>query len=222
MTSAKSTYSKTPQALALSRYLPNPWFLLLACQNCSWCHLTDGRRPNGECRASHGRVDSIENAEALKIRHSTDRDRIGEILDLSLRVGERRPRGKARAVWIARLREVDPVVGHLAGQFPISRSPVPGRLVQVVEDVPELGVVARTPTCVHGAGRKRRLLLKRVVKDRSHPGSGLQPRPGPHVPAEAEVALEAELRLPRLFVGRVGICCDQRRGKLANAALQVA
>ena len=92
----------------------------------------------------------------------------------------------------------------------------------MVEDIPELGEVARAPTLVHGAGRERWLLSKRVVKDGILPGSGLQPRPGPHVPAEAEVALEAELRLPRFFVGRVGICRDQRRGKLADAVLQVA
>jgi hypothetical protein len=86
----------------------------------------------------------------------------------------------------------------------------------VVEDIPELCEVARAPTRVDGAGREWRLLSKRVVKDRALPGSGLQPRPCPHVPAEAEVALEAELRLSRLFVGRVRIRGNQRRRKLAS------
>jgi hypothetical protein len=35
------------QALALSRYFPNPWCLLLACQNRSWCPLAHGCRPSG-------------------------------------------------------------------------------------------------------------------------------------------------------------------------------
>jgi hypothetical protein len=43
----------------------------------------------------------------------------------------------------------------------------------------------------------------------------------PTVRAEAEIALEAELRLPRLFVGRVRICRNQPRRKLADAAFQV-
>src|ERR1035438_10702390 len=92
----------------------------------------------------------------------------------------------------------------------------------MVEDIPELGVVTRAPTLVQGAGRERWLFSKRVVVDTILPGSGLQPRPGPHVPAEAEVAFEVEPRLPSFFVGRVGICRDQRRGKLADAVFQVA
>src|ERR1022692_3784166 len=70
----------------------------------------------------------------------------------------------------------------------------------MVEDIPELGVVTRAPTLVQGAGRERWLFSKRVVVDTILPGSGLQPRPGPHVPAEAEVALEVEPRLPSFFV----------------------
>jgi hypothetical protein len=65
--------------------------------------------------------------------------------------------------------------------------------------IPEFGEVARPPTRVHGAGRERWLLLKRVVKDMTLAASSLQPRPRPHVPAEAEIALEPELRLPRFF-----------------------
>ena len=80
----------------------------------------------------------------------------------------------------------------------------------MVEGIPEFGEVARAPTRVYRADRERRLLSKRVVKDRTLPISGLQPRPSRHIPAEAEVSLKAELRLQRFFVGRVGICCNQR------------
>jgi hypothetical protein len=44
----------------------------------------------------------------------------------------------------------------------------------------------------------------------------------PTCPSRSEIALEPELRLPRFFVGGVGIRRNQRRGKLANAMLQVA
>ena len=47
--------------------------------------------------------------------------KIAQILNLAPRSGERRPRGKARAVWISRSREVDPVAGHLLSQLPICR-----------------------------------------------------------------------------------------------------
>lgn len=113
----------------------------------------------------------------MDIRDAANGDRIAQILNLAFRIGERRPRRKTRPVWIAGSRKVDPVAGHLLSQLPISRSPVPGRLVQVVEDIPELGEVARAPTRVDGAGRERRLLSKRVVKDGALPRSGLQPRP---------------------------------------------
>src|SRR5580658_7572542 len=82
--------------------------------------------------------------------------------------------------------------------------------------------MARSPTRVHRASRERWLLAKRVVKDRTFPGSGLQPRPCPHIPAEAEIALEPELRLPRLFVGRVRISSKQCRRKLTDAMFQGA
>src|SRR5271163_2381127 len=65
------------------------------------------RRPLGDGRcskwlATHGCVNGIEDAQAIDIRHSTDGDRIAEIQDLAIRVGERGPRGKTRAVRIAR------------------------------------------------------------------------------------------------------------------------
>jgi hypothetical protein len=123
------------------------------------------------CRAPW--IHGVKDGQAIDIRHAANDDRIGEILDLALCLDERRPRGQTWAVWIARLCEVDPVAGHFASQFPISRGPLPGRLVQVVEDVPELGEVARAPTRVHGSDWERRLLSKRVVKNRMVAGSGL-------------------------------------------------
>jgi hypothetical protein len=66
------------------------------------------------------------------------------------------------------------------------------------------------------------LLAKGVVVDRALPCCGLQPRPGPHVPTEAEVAFKVESRLLCLFVGRVGICGGKRRRQLAEALLEVA
>jgi hypothetical protein len=91
----------------------------------------------------------------------------------------------------------------------------------MVEDMPELGEVARTPTFVNGADRERRLLSKRAVIDTALAGSGLQSGPGPHVPAKAEVALQAEPRLFCLRASRVGIGCDQGRRQGAEAVLQV-
>ena len=88
---AKSTDSKTPQALVFSRYFPNPRCRLLDCQKRLRCPLANGHRPSSKWRASHGRVDTIENAQAFKIRHSTDCDRIGEVLNLALGVGECTP-----------------------------------------------------------------------------------------------------------------------------------
>ncbi len=125
---------------------------LLSVQNFEWFY---SRRPLqrplmcGKWLAAHGRVDGIEDGQALDIRHATNGDRIGEMLDFALRVGERRPRGEARPVRIARLREVGPLAGHLLSQLPICCRPAPGRPVEVVEDIPELGEVARAPTRVH-------------------------------------------------------------------------
>src|ERR1019366_4312371 len=92
----------------------------------------------------------------------------------------------------------------------------------MVEDIPELREVARAPTLVHGARRKRRLLSKRGVVDAIFSASGLQSCPGPHVPTEAEVAFEPEPRLPGFCVARMGIRIDQRSWELADAVLQIA
>src|ERR1700683_4522139 len=102
-----------------------------------------GPLPCGKGLAAHHGVDGVEDGQASNIRHAANGDRIGEILDLAVSVDERRPHGKTWAVWIARLGEIHPVAGYLTGQFPISRGPVPGRLIKVVEDIPELGEVAR-------------------------------------------------------------------------------
>src|ERR1017187_1476356 len=50
----------------------------------------------------------------------------------------------------------------------------------------------------------------------------LQPGPGPHVPDEAKVALQAQPRLARFFVGSVWVGCEQRRGQSAEALRNVA
>jgi hypothetical protein len=60
------------------------------------------------------------------------------------------------------------------------------------------------------------------IIDRIPPGSGLQPPPGPHVPAEAKVALQVELCLLRLFVGGVRISCQHRRRQWPDAVRNVA
>src|SRR5579862_9395291 len=87
------------------------------------------RLPCGKGPASHRRVDGIEDAQSMDIRNPAHGDRISETLNLALRIGERRPWRKARAVWIARAREGDPIAGHLLCQLPICRGPVPRRLV---------------------------------------------------------------------------------------------
>ena len=56
----------------------------------------------------------------MDIRNAANDDRIAQILNLALRIGERRPRGKAGAVWIARSREVDPVaIGTPIGEWEV-------------------------------------------------------------------------------------------------------
>src|SRR5260370_39619680 len=109
----------------------------------------------------------------MDIRNAANGDRIAQILNLVLRISEHRPRGKARAIWITRSREVGPVAGHLLRQLPICRSPVPGRLVQVVEDIPELGEMARAPARVDRAGRERRLAVEPGGKDGAVAASAL-------------------------------------------------
>lgn len=181
------------------------------------------RRPLlfGKWLAAHHRVDGIKDPQAIDIRHTVNGDRIADIQNLAIRIGERRPLRKTPTVRISRLREVDPVAGHLLGHSPVRLAPAPGLLVQMVEHIPEFGEVARAPTCVDGTGREWWLLSKIIVIDGTLPCCGLQPRPGPHVPAEAEVAFEAELRLPRLFVGSVGIGGYKLRRESTDALLQV-
>src|SRR5260370_10720045 len=154
--------------------------------------------PYSKWRATHRRIDSIEDLQTNNVRYSTDGDRIAEIDDLAIGV-KRRPHGHALAVRIARSREVDPVAGHFLGHFPICHAPVPRRLIEMIEDIPELGEVARAPTFVHRADRERWLLCKQVVVDAAVSRSGFQSRPSPHVPAEAEISLEAEPSLARRF-----------------------
>src|SRR5882672_6675119 len=88
-------------------------------------------------------------------------------------VSERRPKGKTDAVRISRSRKVDPVAGHLLGHSPICTAPGPRRLVQMVEDIPELGKVACTPAVVYRTDGKRWLLRERVIVNTALRGSGL-------------------------------------------------
>ena len=132
-------------------------------------------------------VDSVKYVQAIDIHYSTNDDGITEIEDLTVFIGEGWPWGAGRAVWISGLRKVDPIIGHLFGESPICRAPLPRRLLQMVEDIPKFSEVTCAPTLVDRASRKRWLLAKRVVEDRVLAGAGLQPRPGPHVPAKAKV-----------------------------------
>src|SRR5260370_20179229 len=87
--------------------------------------------------ATHGRVDSIEDAQAIDVRHSTNGSWIADVQDLAIRRGERRPHWKARSIRIARLRKVNPVAGHLFGHSPICLGPAPRLLIQMIEDIPQ-------------------------------------------------------------------------------------
>src|ERR1039457_5441759 len=115
----------------------------------------DATLPRGKWLATCARVDGIEDPKTIDISHPVHGDRIAEIQNLALPVGERWPRGKG-AVRIARPGEVDPVAGYFLGHLPICRSPLPRLLIQMVEDIPELGEVAHatalTPTARLGEG----------------------------------------------------------------------
>ncbi len=143
----------------------------------------------GKGLATNRRVDGVEGAQSMDVGNAADGDRIAQILNLALRISELRPRGKTRAVWIARSREVIPVAGHLFSQLPIGRSPVPRRLIQVVEDVPELGEVeseSRLPAAIKperlGAlghhYRRRRPSIRAVGRPKggANPASGFRSR----------------------------------------------
>ena len=119
-----------------------------------------GRLARGKWLAAQGGVDTVEDAEALNTRYPTNSDRITEIQDLSIRVIKCRPQGEPGTIRIARLREVDPVSGNLVGHRPVCRGPAPRRLVEMVENIPELGEVTCAPTLVHRANRKWWLLSR--------------------------------------------------------------
>jgi len=57
--------------------------------------------PCGKGLATHRRVDGIEDGQSVDIRNASNGDRIAQILNLALRVGKRRPRGKTLVVRIA-------------------------------------------------------------------------------------------------------------------------
>src|SRR6202034_935391 len=110
----------------------------------------------------------------------------------------------------------------LVGYLMIRGGPAPGLLIEVVEDIPELGVVARTPACEDGIGWEWGLLPEGIVVDATLAGAGLQPRPSPHVPSKAEVACETEPRLLCFGVGGMGIRGGERRGQRSITAGKIA
>jgi len=77
------------------------------------------RSPCNKWRATHVRVDSIEDLEAIEIRYRTNGDGIAEIQNLAVRVRERGPQGKTPGVRITRAHEVGPVTGYLLGDFSV-------------------------------------------------------------------------------------------------------
>jgi hypothetical protein len=89
----------------------------------------------------------------------------------------------------------------------------------MIEHVPQFGEVACSPVLPHGALRERWRFLE-VVE--IHAATlCLQPRPGPHVPPEAQIAFEIETGLPGLRVARVRIAAQERRRQCTEAAFDV-
>ncbi len=71
------------------------------CKGIVFQHLSLSQLPCAKWLASQRRVDGIEDGQPFDICYATYGDRITQILNLALRVGERRPLGKVRAVRIA-------------------------------------------------------------------------------------------------------------------------
>jgi len=184
--------------------------------------LREGAFHYSEGFASHRGVDGIEDLQTVGGSYTLRDDRIADGQHVALCAGECGPPGKAWAVRISGLRKVDPIARHLVGHLMIGGGPAPGLLIEVVEDIPELGVVARSPVCVDGIGWERRLLPEGIVEDAASAGAGLQPRPGPHVPCKAEVTFEVESRLLCFCVGGVRIGRGERRGQGSIAAGEIA
>jgi len=66
-----------------------------------------GRLPCGQWLATHGRVDGIEDARAIDLRHPANGDRIAEIQHLAW-VNEPKPRWSSRPLWEDRCGAQDP------------------------------------------------------------------------------------------------------------------
>jgi hypothetical protein len=71
------------------------------CKGIVFQHLSLSQLPYAKWLASHRRVDGIEDGQPIDICYATYGDRITQILNPGLRVGERRPLRKIRAVRIA-------------------------------------------------------------------------------------------------------------------------
>ena len=95
-------------------------------------------------------VDRIEDLQLARAGHAVDEDRVVQVQGVAASA-EGRPARQPFAVRIAALDEIRPVAGHQLRQLPIRRGPGPGFLIQVIEHVPQLGEVARSPAVVDGA-----------------------------------------------------------------------
>src|SRR5471030_1498645 len=89
-------------------------------------------------------------------------------------------------------------------------------LVQMVKHVPEFGEVARPPILIKRHLWKRGAFGEVVVIDSVTYGQGLQSRPSPHIPAEAEIALKSQTRLAGLKIGGMRISRQQFGRKLSE------
>src|ERR1700721_2269535 len=134
--------------------------------------------------ATDGCLNRVEDGQGFDVCHSADGDGVAEILDFVVGGGEGGLYGKAGGVWIAALCKVGPVGGNFFGDFAIGGAPLPGGLLEVIEDIPEFGIVAGAPSVVDGAGGKRRLLAEKEIVDGTFSGWGLQGRPAPPCPAQ--------------------------------------
>jgi hypothetical protein len=71
------------------------------CRSGEFRSTKSARLPCGKLLATHRRIDGIEDTQTMNIGNAAHGDRIAQISNLTLRVGKRRPRGKAWTVRIA-------------------------------------------------------------------------------------------------------------------------
>jgi hypothetical protein len=63
--------------------------------------------------ATHACINSVEDLEFFDVCYATNGNRISEVKNFVISLGERWPLRKTLSVGIACLREADPVAGHL-------------------------------------------------------------------------------------------------------------